>query len=190
MPPARTAVTIEVSARRVGAWAWLEGCLYEVVGSWVGSAVAPAAKVYFDAASQHHAWRAQLWRERLPARLATDPAVDLARPPTPGAEAAMKTLAGLEGDASRLAAYGRVVLARLVVGYRDGLAHCSAAADRPVARVLGIAVADVLGDWQEGARLLVEVVEGPDGGQALEDAARSALEVEQALIARPGGPSA
>jgi len=53
----------------VGAWAWAESRLYEVTGSWVASTAWPAAKVWLGSASQHHAWRAQLWHERLPGRL-------------------------------------------------------------------------------------------------------------------------
>ena len=66
---APAALTIEESARQVGAWAWAESQLYEVVGSWVPSTAWPAAKVWLGAASQHHAWRAQLWHERLAGRL-------------------------------------------------------------------------------------------------------------------------
>jgi hypothetical protein len=66
-------LTIEESARLVRDWGGAEARLHEVVGGWVPSVVGPAAKIYFDVCSQHHAWRAQLWAERrsgLPAHLA------------------------------------------------------------------------------------------------------------------------
>ena len=52
-----------------GAWAWAELSLYEVAGAWVASSLRPSAKIYFDACSQHHAWRAQLWQQLLPAQV-------------------------------------------------------------------------------------------------------------------------
>ncbi len=68
-PGVTAALTMDESARMVGAWAWAESRLYEVTGSWVPSTLWPAAKVWLSSASQHHAWRAQLWHERLPGRL-------------------------------------------------------------------------------------------------------------------------
>ena len=68
-PVAPPPLTIEESARMVGAWAWAESHLYEVVGSWVPSTAWPGAKVWLASASQHHAWRAQVWYERLAGRL-------------------------------------------------------------------------------------------------------------------------
>jgi hypothetical protein len=200
-------MTMDETARWVGAWAWAESSLYEVLGGWVASASAPSTKVYFDSTSLHHAWRAQLWLERLPARLVVVPAragpgqaeqadsaapahADLVRPPSDGAEAAMKALSALEGDAGRLAAYCRVVLARTAVAYRDWQSRCSPSSDRPVARVLAMALADVLGDWQEGARLLVEVLGGTGGEQAVEAAAEASAEVERLLVGAGPVPGA
>jgi hypothetical protein len=57
-------LTIEESARLISGWQWAEARLYEVVGAWAPSALGAAAKIYFDACSQHHAWRARLWEER------------------------------------------------------------------------------------------------------------------------------
>ena len=57
-PVVGAALSIEQSARRVAAWAWAEGRLYEVTGSWVPSTVWPAAKVWLGSASQHHRYRA------------------------------------------------------------------------------------------------------------------------------------
>ena len=173
------------TARLVGVWAWAEGSLYEVVGGWVPSTVAPAVKVYFDAVSQHHAWRAHLWQQRLPARLVPANAdgsyPDVARAPSTSAEKAMQTLSNLVGDAGRLAVYCRVVLVRAVVAYRYWQRRCSPTSDRPVARVLGQALADVVADWQEGSELLVGLLDGPAGAQAAAEVGRLPVEVERLL---------
>lgn len=168
-------LTIEQSASRASEWAWAEGRLYEVLGAWAKSSERAACKLYFDACSQHHAWRAGLWRERLAGR------PELRR--EPGRGDVMAVLAGLEGDAGRLGAYCRVVLARSVVGYRSWQDVCSPSADRPVARALSIAVADVLADWQEGARLLVEMVD--EGGEAAAEAvAAGSAGLERSMAGR------
>ena len=177
-------------ARRVGAWAWAERSLYEVVGSWVPSTSGPAAKVYFDCCSQHHAWRAQALSERLPGRLVQAypgaglpqmPPELLGPPPGPAEEAA-RALSKLEGDAARLGAYCRVVLARCAVGYQAWRRRCSLSSDRPVARVLSLVLADVLTDWQDGTAVLMELLEGPGGQEAVTAAAGATSELERCLL--------
>jgi hypothetical protein len=54
-----------------------------------------------------------------------------------------------------------------------------------VARVLGIVLADVVGDWQDGCRALVDVLSGAGGDHALGDAARASEEIERLWIS-PG----
>jgi hypothetical protein len=204
--------TIEQSARMAGAWVWAELSLYEVVGTWVVSTAAAPAKVYFAACSQHHAWRAELWSERLPARLVTgsppevprapevpgggaalgddragdDRGDDVVRPFSRGAEAALEALSGLEDDVGRLAAYCRVVLARSAVGYRRWQARCSPSSDRPIARVLAMALADVLGDWQDGSGVLVDLLEGRGGHDAAAAAAANASSTIERLLLGEG----
>ena len=185
-------LTIAQSARRVGAWVWAERALYEVVGGWVASTTSPAAKIYFDACSQHHAWRERLWLERLPARLVQaypgdglpQAPSDLVSPPWAGAEAAMEALSRLGTDAGRLAAYCRVTLARSAVAYRAWQKRCSVSSDKPVARVLSLVLADVVADWQDGAGVLVELLAGPAGEEAIADAAGATSEIERCLLAR------
>ncbi|MGH9106186.1 MAG: hypothetical protein ACRDZX_10185 [Acidimicrobiales bacterium] len=202
---AGTPLPIEASARMVTAWAGAENRLYELVGSWAGSTQEPAAKIYFDACSQHHAWRGRLWAERLPARLVVPAPPGAGGPQCAGAggeaangavvartEAALQALAGLEGDAGRLAAYCRVVLARTMAAYQGWQRRCSPASDRPVARVLALASADVLADWQEGNALLASLLDGPYGPEAVTEAAAATSKVELVLARRgrraPAGP--
>jgi len=178
----RPNLSLEESARRAGVAAWEEKSLYEVVGSWVPSTSHAPAKVFFDSASQHHAWRAALWLDRLAGRLVARQPGPPAGPAGPGAPAAaMTALAGITGDAARLGVYCRVVLPRAVVGYRHWLRECSPVSDRPVARVLGIVLADLVTDWQEGCEVLAELVSGAGPG-AVAEAAESSAEIERLLI--------
>jgi hypothetical protein len=177
-------VTIEGSARLICGWACAEHRLYEVVGGWATSAVAPAAKIYFDACSQHHAWRQRLWDERrpgLPAQLV---------PSYERTATAVDALATLEGDVERLSAYCRVVLPRIVVGYRTWEGRCSVSSDRPVARALAFALADVMADWERGSGLLAGYLVGDGADEVSAAAANASRQVDQ-LLARqdlvPGG---
>jgi hypothetical protein len=196
-------LTIEESARAVGAWAWAESSFFGVVGTWVASTDSPSAKLYFDACSQHHAWRAQLWRSLLPPDGAPFYPVaadhDASRPPglqgpsastdasssgsplSPWSTAMMKALSELDGGAERTAAYSRVVLPRMVTAYRSWQAMCVPSSDRPVARVLGLALSDVLNDWERGVAVLLGYMEGPGAEEAVDGAARASAQVEQLL---------
>jgi hypothetical protein len=192
------ASTIEESARVVGAWAWAERRLYELVGAWAPSTTAPPAKIWLASASQHHAWRAQLWQERLAGRLApaypgpgapaTGPELDLVRPGSPEAEAALTALAGLDGDGARLGAYCRVILPRTVVAYRSWQRRCTASADRPVARVLALNLVDVVADWQEGSQVLTELLDQPGGAERLSEVAAASTDLERLLVGHGLGP--
>ena len=197
-------LTIEESASLVVGWEWAETRLFEVVGGWAPTAHSPAAKLYFDACSQHHAWRARLWEEHrpgLPAHLVPGPG--RAGPPVHGpplheppvhklavhepavAELAVHELAGLADDAGRLAAYCRVVLPRTVFGYRSWQERCSSVSDRAVARALGFALSDVLADWERGSALLAVHLSGEAGEVAAGVAADASRRVDEAL-ARQG----
>ena len=186
------------SARRVGAAAWAERYLYEVVGAWAASSHAAAVKVFFDSASQHHAWRARLWAERLPAtapRAAGSPGPsDLLQPPDEGTRAALAALSGLEGDPARLGAYCRVVLPRAVVAYRRWEARCSPLSDRPISRALMFALTDLHADWEEGSSVLAGLLssagQGGTAAGAVAEAAASAAEIERHLLEEGPGEHA
>ncbi len=167
------ALTLQQSVDRCRGWARAEGSLYEAVGSWVASTPEPGPKIYFDACSQHHAWRATLWQQRLPEEGARDGAGL-----SPAATAALSAVAGA-GAAAKLAVYCRVVLARAAIAYGAWRRQCSAASDRPVARALDIAKADVMTDWIEGEELLQGLFSTE---QDALDAARAAGEAEALLV--------
>jgi hypothetical protein len=188
---------LEETARRAAAWEWAEGKLYEIVGAWARAAAAPACKLYFDSASQHHAWRAQLWHGRLRGGLAHAyspspvpsplPSPSVQGPPTPGrlpsgAKEALSALSATEGDVGRLAVHCRVVLARTVSGYRAWQEMCGPYADRPVARALSQAVADVTTDWQEGSFVLARALD-KEGATAATEAAEASARADTVLSA-------
>jgi hypothetical protein len=177
-------LTIEESATLAGGWAWAEASLYEVVGGWARSTTHPSTKVYFDASSQHHEWRAELWQDRLPARLVATRAAasDLLKPLSDGAPHLMKVLSCLEGDVERLAGYCRVVLPRTVVAYRSWQRRCTDASDRPVARALGFATDDTLADWERGSALLADLLDNASAANAVDRAAEATREVERLLV--------
>jgi hypothetical protein len=205
-PVVGAALSIEQSARRVAAWAWAEGRLYEVIGSWVPSTVWPAAKVWLGSASQHHAWRAQLWQQRLPGRLVPSyptadagapapattaalatsaaPETGLVGPASVATEAALAALGRLRGDGARLGAYCRVILPRTIVAYRSWQRRCTASSDRPVARALALNLVDVVADWQEGSEVLTDLLGQPEGADQLNDVAGASTEVERLLVGR------
>jgi hypothetical protein len=202
-PDGALPLTIEEWASLVVGWEWAETRLFEVVGGWAPTAHSPAAKLYFDACSQHHAWRARLWEERrpgLPAHLVPGPGragPPLHEPPVhepPVHELAVHELAvrelavqlaGLADDVGRLAAYCRVVLPRTVFGYRSWQERCSSVSDRAVARALGFALSDVLADWERGSALLAVHLSGEAGEEAAGVAADASRRVDEAL-ARKG----
>jgi hypothetical protein len=179
-------LTITEAARVAGGAAWAERELYEVVGQWARSSSWPAAKLYFDAASQHHAWRGRLWQEQLGGRLVQahggpgpSPA-DVERPFAAAGGLLTKSLGMLEGDVARAAVHCRVVLARCVVEYRALAPRFGPPAGGSLARALSFALADAAEDWAQGTALLAELLEGTADGA--EQAASACAEAERSLI--------
>ena len=145
-------LTLQQSVNRCLGWACAEGFLYEAVGSWVASTPGPGPKIYFDACSQHHAWRAALWQQRLPQEVPGDRAGL-----SPPARAVLSGVAAA-GAPAKLAIYCRVVLARAAVAYGAWSRQCSPVSDRPIARALDTAKADVVADWLEGEEILQSLI--------------------------------
>ena len=125
----------------------------------------------------------RLWEERrpgLPSHLV---------PNYGGNGSAIDGLTTLDDDVGRLSAYCRVVLPRLVVGYRSWQLRCSAASDQPVARALSFALADVVTDWERGSGLLQGHLDGDGGGQAAASAADAARDLDRVLALKGLWPS-
>lgn len=152
-PTPSVALSIEDSARLVGAYVWVERRLFEVLGGFAGTETLPAAALFFDVRAQHHAWHAVLLAEQLP----EVPGLDhdaLTVPPASGAAQALGSLAAAPEAVGRLAGLVRVVLPRLVAGYRTHLALVAPVADAPLERALRLVVHDEVDALLEGEALL------------------------------------
>ena len=169
--PGTPALALEVQARLVGSYHWVERRLFEVLGSWVASEPVPEAQVLFDVYSQQHGWHAELFADRLPALDSVDGGA-LVLPPSPEVDRMLAVLAGTVPDADqaapggtllgrgagsgipaggtlpRLVGLGRVVLPRLVTGYTLHLRRVVLGVDAPLARSLRLVVRDEVEQWQ------------------------------------------
>ncbi len=144
---------LDEATRWIGGHGWAESCLFETVGAWVASTDDPEIKLLFDRHSQHHAWRAQQWWDRLPV-LAEVERDRLIQPPTSAAAAAATALARLDGTLIRMAGVYRVALPRLFTAYHHHRLRADPASDGSAIRTLDLLMPDVAGDWRDGEVLL------------------------------------
>jgi hypothetical protein len=145
------------TARRLGRLRWVELRLFEIVGGWVASTPEPEVKALLAAQSYHHAWHGRVWAERFPAGYGLD--LEEATSPGPGhvgdgLAGWLSEVAVLDGSVARLTGLYRVVLGRLVVGYRYWREEADPVADGPLLRWLGFVLADEVEDWQAGTAAL------------------------------------
>ncbi|MDQ2754798.1 MAG: hypothetical protein M3R71_04530 [Actinomycetota bacterium] len=127
--------------------------LFELLGGWVESVDDSTAKMLLDRHSQHHAWRASQWWDRLPVVASIDRET-LVTPASPGLEAACVLLARTSEPVDRLAGVYRVLVPRLLVSYRAHRVAASPASDAPVIRTLEHVTKDQADDWLEGEALV------------------------------------
>jgi hypothetical protein len=169
---------IDATARLLGAYAWIEGRLFEVLGD-LTTRVGDVAEVgaFLDAQSQQHAWHASLFAERIPAL----PGLEPPSAPSAAVEALLDALAGTGSGADALALSARLVLPRLVTGYRRHLRRTRAASDGAVARALRLVVRDDVDALVEAEALLEGLL--AEGARFDAEVLRS---VEERLA--PGGP--
>lgn len=214
----RPALTLDEAAAVAGRYRWIEGRLFELTGSWAATVPWAAARVLLDSASLEHAWHAELWGDRLPVLDGADhdaltcptPALarlfDAADPgptgPTAGPGAAATGAGGtdaLDPDgawAARLAGLFRVVLPRLLVGYRRHLSLAAPVADGPTIRALRLTARDELDEWQAGEALLQELLVDRPAATAAVASAQQRLEnilvtagIGSGLVTWPAPPS-
>ena len=197
MAESPTPFTLSESARRLGAYRWVELRLFEVTGGWVTAVPELEVKLTLATLSSHHAWRADLWLEWLPAtaELTVDgltvPATDavaglldaVARPAEPGL------------TIEKLVGVYRVVIPRTIAAYSFHLTHTSTVADAPVIRALRFALGDEMEDWRAGEALLQSLIRSDDDARraASRQAELEVLAVRAGGIAGPGsigGPGA
>lgn len=169
---------------------WVESRLFGVLGGWVATTSEPDAKLLFDRHSNHHAWRAQQWWDRLPVLADLDRA-ELVAAQGAGLVAAFDALAAQESTLTRLACTYRMMIPRLAASYERHRLCTSAVADSSVLRTLVMLSADVATDWLEGEAVLELILrttaasnvdDGDGGGSVLGAATRCASSIELRLV--------
>lgn len=178
------ALALEESAREAGRRCWMERRLFEILGAWVGATPEPEARMLLDRHSQHHAWRAGQWWERLPV-LADVERDLLCSPPDGPLPSALDRLATVEGTVRRLVCAYRVVMPRMWALYERHRLAADPLADSSTLRTLSMVMADLASDWREGEVVLQGLIDrlvidhGPiEGRTTLDQAARLAAGLE------------
>jgi hypothetical protein len=177
------ALTLGGSARLAGGHRWWEVRLFEVLGGWVASTGDVDAKLLLDRHSQHHAWRASQWWDRLPVLADVDRDA-LVVAPEPAVEKMMGELASLADVVERLAGAYRVALPRLVGRYQGHRELTSPTGDGATIRTLDLVEPDVARDWRDGELLLQRLL--TDAG-AVQRAAATAGRLEEMLSLHSAG---
>jgi hypothetical protein len=173
---------LEEAARRAGGHRWVEGRLFEILGGWVASTDDVDAKLLLDRHSQHHAWRADQWWDRLPVLADVDRHA-LVAAPSPRIFAVTEALAATAGDVPRLAGAYRVALPRLVAAYQEHRLLANPASDGAAIRTLDIVLADVIADWRHGEVLLQRLL---NDDQQVVAAADTVANLERLLVGEMG----
>jgi len=157
-------MTLGEAARLAGGHRWVEGRLFEILGGWVASTAEVDAKLLFDRHSQHHAWRADQWWDRLPLLADVDRDALVVAPSAAVADAvdALAEVAAarseVAGAVTRLAGVYRVALPRLARAYQRHRSQSSPASDGATIRTLDLLLPDVAADWREGEFLLQKLL--------------------------------
>jgi hypothetical protein len=203
-----TPFTLEETARRLGAYRWVELRLFELMGGWVTTTPELEVKLALATQCSHHAWHAELWLARLPvtAELTVEGLT------VPATAAVADLLAAVAGDGSpgvssgggtpgvssgggtpgltveRLVGVYRVLVPRLIAAYSFHLDHASLVADAPVIRALKFALSDELEDWRAGEALLQALIGSEEAARraASRQADLEVLAVRAGGIAGPG----
>jgi hypothetical protein len=169
---------LEEAARLAGGHRWVELRLFEILGTWVSSTDDVDAKLLFDRHSQHHAWRAEQWWDRLPVLADVDRDA-LVEVPSAEVAAAGDSLAALEPTVDRLAGAYRVALPRLAAAYLGHRLQANFASDGAAIRTLDLLLPDVTADWREGEALLQHrLLNAP----AVDAAAAAVAQLERMLV--------
>jgi len=170
--------TLDGAARLAGGHRWVEARLFEILGGWVASTPDVDAKLLFDRHSQHHAWRADQWWDRLPV-LADVDREDFVVPPSPNVAAAAEDLAALDGVAARLAGAYRVALPRVAAAYHRHRRQANPASDSAAIRTLDLLLPDVARDWHEGEFLLQRLLVDD---RTVDEVAGTVRSLERAIV--------
>jgi len=182
--------SVEETARRVGAYKWVEMRLFEALGGWVATVPELDVKLKLGTHCYHHAWHAELWHKRLPELREMNPD-RLTVPANDGVVALMEAISAPEAPdqtVEKLVGVYRVLIPRKIAAYTFHLNNTSTVTDAPTIRSLKFALADELEDWREGEMLLQSLIgSAGEAERAAQHQARlEALAVEAGGIAGPG----
>jgi hypothetical protein len=175
------ALSFEDSARRVGAYRFVEHRLFEVTGAWAVGGGDAVVSVHASEMSLQHAWHAELWEERLPAVAWADHERLTAAPDA--VAAALDELAAADDPASRLAGLYRSLLPRLLITYDEHAAVTVPVTDGPVIRALTLVRRDEVDQLAAGTALLDGLLAGPGAARRADEAAARM----EALLTGPAG---
>jgi hypothetical protein len=133
-------VTLDESAQRLGALAWTERRLFELLGGWVVTTAEPDAKLGFARASRRHGEHAIALAELLPDTRDHDPEALVA--PPEGSASAFAAAATVRSTGDRLELL-EATIAPAHLGALEGfLADASGVRDGPAIRVVGSVLAE------------------------------------------------
>jgi hypothetical protein len=177
--------TVEESARRVGAYKWIEMRLFEALGGWVATVPELDVKLVLGRHCYHHAWHAELFDKRLPELREMNPE-RLTKPANDGIVTFVDALRDPEAPEltiEKLVGVYRVLIPHKIAAYTYHSNATSRITDAPTIRSLGFILQDEMEDWREGEMLLQTLIETPeDVGRA----ARRQQELEGLMVAAGG----
>src|SRR5437016_4610499 len=179
------AFTVEETARRVGAYKWVEMRLFEARGGWVATVPEMDVKSRLGTHCYKHAWHAELWHKRLPELREMNPD----RLTQPANDAMVKFMdAVTEPEApdqtiEKLAGVYRVLIPRKIAEYTSHLNATSTITDAPTILSLKFILTDEYDDWRDGEMMLQSLIRTP------EEADRAAARVRELerLVVEAGG---
>jgi hypothetical protein len=140
---ARTKIGIVEWSGRIRSARSIEMRLSATLGTWVQRVEEPAAKILLARHARHFAWHADLWDALVPVLH------DVAVPDGVSDPLVQEALTALNGAVQPLAVYDDV-LPHVVSAYRDWASEATPVAERPIMRVLDLALRDIDFDAQEG----------------------------------------
>ena len=177
--------SVEETARRVGAYKWLEMRLFESLGGWVATVPELDVKLVLGRHCYHHAWHAELMDKRLPElrEMNTERLTEPANAEMEAFVEALREPEAPEHTIEKLVGVYRVLIPRKIAAYTYHLNGTSRITDSPTQRSLGFMLQDEFDDWREGEMLLQSLIETPE---ELERASRRQQELEAIMLAAGG----
>ena len=160
------------TAHQLGAYAWTERRLFELLGAWSVLEHDPAVKVLFDAQSHEHAWHADVVLARLPELREVD--VDaLLAPPDVAFAALVDQVAASASLVERVVGLHGFLVPHLVEAYRHELAGTTTVAGASLRRWLPMILDDLSEEMARGDELTGTMLDGPRSRELADRARRS-----------------